>query len=240
MPDRANGFCYLNDPALALISLRRSGLQRIAYVDLDAHHADGVEHAFHDDPDILMISVHEERRWPFTGALGDRGLGQVWNLPVPRGFNDTEMRAVVDGLILPRVEGHRPQALVIQCGADASEDDPMSRLSLSNGALWDAVAALLPLCARVLVLGGGGYNPWAVGRLWTGVWATLSGVEIPDRLPPRAEVVLRAIRWEGSVRGRRPQDLWFTTLRDTPREGPVRPEIRDRLAMHAARARGWA
>ena len=237
MPDRANGFCYLNDPVLGLLSLRRSGFRRIAYVDLDAHHPDGVEFAFREDPDIALISVHEERRWPFTGALSDRGVGQIWNLPVPRGFNDTEMQAVLEGLILPRVADHRAQALVIQCGADASDDDPLSRLSLSNNALWDAVESLLPLSERVLVLGGGGYNPWSVGRLWTGVWATVAGEEIPDRLPAAAEAILRALRWEGNVRGRRPPEHWFTTLRDVPRNGPLRPEVRDRIAMHAERAR---
>jgi acetoin utilization protein AcuC len=239
MPDQASGFCYLNDPVLALLSLRRAGVRRIAYVDLDAHHGDGVEYAFAQDPDMLLVSVHEERRWPFTGAMGDRGAGQVWNLPVPRDFNDTEMRAVLHELILPRVAEHRAEALVIQCGADASADDPLSRLALSNGALWDAVAALMPLSPRVLALGGGGYNPWSVGRLWTGVWATVAGQAIPDRLPQAAEAVLRGLRWEGSVRGKNPPDRWFTTLRDLPREGPLRPEIRDRLAMHAARARAW-
>ena len=240
MPDRASGFCYLNDPVLGMMSLRRAGFSRIAYVDLDAHHPDGVELAFREDPDLLMISVHEEGRWPFTGALADRGIGQIWNVPVPRSFNDTEMRAVLDDLILPRVAAHRPEALVIQCGADALDDDPLSRLALSNNALWDAVEALLPLSSRVLVLGGGGYNPWSVGRLWTGVWATVSGAEIPDRVSPEVESVLRGIRWEGSVRGRRPPEHWFATLRDIPREGPLRPEIRDRITMHAARARAWA
>ena len=107
-PDRAGGFCYLNDPVFAILSLRASGLRRVAYVDIDAHHPDGVEHGFAGDTDVLMISVHEERRWPFTGALEDRGAGEVWNLPVPRGFNDTEMRAVFERLIAPRVAAFRP------------------------------------------------------------------------------------------------------------------------------------
>ena len=240
LPDQANGFCYLNDPVLGILSLRRSGVTRIAYVDIDAHHPDGVEFAFQGDPDVLMISVHEERRWPFTGALADRGVGQVWNLPVPKGFNDTEMRAVLESLILPRIGDFRPEALVLQCGADALDDDPLSRLCLSNNAHWQVVGALRAAAPRVLVLGGGGYNPWSVGRLWTGVWATLRDVEIPDRLPAEAEAVLRALRWEASVRGRNPPAHWFTTLRDRPCEGPVRPEVRDRLEMHEARARAWA
>ena len=240
MPDRANGFCYLNDPVLGIVSLKRSGVRRIAYVDIDAHHPDGVEFAFANDPDVLIVSVHEERRWPFTGALADRGAGQVWNLPVPRGFNDTEMQAVLEGLVLPRVADHRPEAIVLQCGADASDDDPLSRLALSNNAHWSVVGALVGAAPRLLVLGGGGYNPWSVGRLWTGVWGTLVGAGIPERLPPAAEAVLRALRWEGNARGRAPPEHWFTTLRDVPRTGPLRPEIRERLAMHAARARAWA
>ncbi|MEM8553797.1 MAG: acetoin utilization protein AcuC, partial [Pseudomonadota bacterium] len=90
MPDRANGFCFLNDLVLGMLAMRRHGVQRIAYVDIDAHHPDGVEHAFADDPDVLLVSVHEENRWPRTGGIGDRGVGNVFNLPVPSGLNDDE------------------------------------------------------------------------------------------------------------------------------------------------------
>lgn len=240
MPDRANGFCYFNDPVLAILSLRHHGLRRVAYVDIDAHHADGVEVAFAKEPEVLLISTHEERRWPFTGRIEDRGAGNVWNLPLPRELNDTEMSAVVDRLILPRVADHRPEAIIIQCGADAVAEDPLSRLALSNNAHWRAVAALLPLAPRVLVLGGGGYNPWSVGRLWTGVWATILGADIPDRLPPAAERILRALSWPGRKAGRSPPEAWMTTLRDPPREGPIRDEVRARLAGLELRARAWA
>lgn len=235
LPDQANGFCYLNDPVLALLSLRRQGLRRIAYVDIDAHHPDGVEHAFQGDPDMLLVSVHEERRWPFTGALEEAGAGNLFNLPVPRGLNDTEMRAILDAVILPAVAAHRPEAVVLQCGADAVEEDPLSRLSLSNNAHWDVVAALRTLSPRYFVTGGGGYNPWTVGRLWSGVWATLAGEEIPDRLPPEAEAILRAVPWSGNSRARNPRDSLFTTLRDAPNEGGVRDELRDRIARLGAR-----
>ncbi len=183
------------------------------------------------DPDALLISVHEEGRWPFTGRLSDDGGGNCFNLPVPRGFNDTEMRAVLDGLILPRVAAFRPDAVVLQCGADALEEDPLSRLSLSNNAHWSVVAALRRLSPRYLVLGGGGYDAHSVGRCWTGVWATLAGEAIPDRLPPEAEAVLRAL----PQARRPPAPHMMTTLRDAPREGPVRPEVRARLAALAAR-----
>ncbi len=232
MPDRANGFCYLNDPVLAMLSLRRAGVARIAYVDIDAHHPDGVEAAFAGDPEVVMVSVHEERRWPFTGGLGDDAGGRAFNLPVPAGFNDTEMRAALHDLILPRVAAFRPEVVVLQCGADAVEEDPLSRLALSNNAHWEVVAALAPLAPRYLVTGGGGYNPWTVGRLWAGVWATLVGAEIPDRLPPEAEAVQRSLSW--SRRGR-PTEALLTTLRDASREGPVRAEVRERLAVLSRR-----
>ena len=236
LPDRANGFCYLNDPAFAILSLKANGVRRIAYVDIDAHHPDGVVAGFEGDPDVLILSVHEEQRWPFTGDLADRGAaGQVWNLPVPKGFNDTEMRLALDAMILPAVAAFRPQAIILQCGADAVTEDPLSRLCLSNIAHREVVTALRALSPRLLVLGGGGYNPWSVARCWTGVWATLAGREIPDRLPPEAEAVLRSLTWPGRAAGRAPPEDWFTTLADSPREGPVRDEVRVRVAMLRAR-----
>ena len=135
MPARANGFCYLNDPVLAILSLRRNGVQRIAYVDIDAHHADGVEHAFSDDEDMLLISVHEAGRWPKTGQLTDIGCGNCYNLPVAAGFNDSEMALIRDELLLRKLQDFDPDAIVLQCGADAVEEDPQSRLSLSNNCL---------------------------------------------------------------------------------------------------------
>ena len=239
MPDRANGFCYLNDPVLAIQSLRRHGAQRIAYVDIDAHHPDGVEHAFGDHPDTLLVSVHEQNRWPRTGSLSDVGGGQVFNLPVPAGLHDDEMALIREELILPLVCDFQPDAVVLQCGADAVTEDPQSRLTLSNNAHWAIVAALRPLASRYLVLGGGGYNPWSVGRLWTGVWATLNDHEIPDALPPSAQGVLGALRWDGPIRQQHPEPHWITTLRDAPRSGVIRDELRARVQLLATRRAAW-
>jgi len=224
---------------LAIQSFRRNGASRIAYVDIDAHHPDGVEHAFSGDHETLLISVHEENRWPRTGALEDRGLGQVFNLPVPSGLNDDEMALIRDELILPLVANFRPDAVVLQCGADAVTEDPQSRLALSNNAHWAIVAALMPVAARYLVLGGGGYNPWAVGRLWTGVWATLNGHEIPDVLPASAQGVLEALTWDGPVRRRHPEPHWISSLRDDPRQGPIREIVRKRADVLATRRPTW-
>lgn len=231
LPDRANGFCYLNDPVLAIQSLRRNGAQRVAYVDIDAHHPDGVEHAFAQDSDTLLISTHEANRWPRTGAITDQGAGQVFNLPVPAGLHDDDMALILHELILPAVTAFRPDAIVLQCGADAVLEDPQSRLCLSNNAHWAAVAALRAIAPRYLVLGGGGYNPWSVGRLWTGVWAVLNDHAIPDRLPDPAADVLRALRWDGAPKRLQPQDHWMTTLRDTPRHGTIHDAVRVGVAQ---------
>lgn len=232
--DRAAGFCYLNDVVLGLKALQGAGLRRLAYVDIDAHHSDGVEIAFAGQPDVLMISVHEEGRWPFTGGLAETAGGNAFNLPVPRGFNDTEMEAVLDRLVLPRVAAHAPEAIVLHCGADSLREDPLSRLELSNRAYLAVVAALRPLAPRLIVTGGGGYNPWSVGRLWTAIWGLLSDQPMPDQLPPAAEAVLRGLSWNGGSRPLPAAEL-YTTLLDDPRPGPLRPVLLDRLAKLEAR-----
>lgn len=239
LPDRANGFCYLNDPVLAIQSLRLNGAARVAYVDIDAHHCDGVEYAFADDPDTLLISTHEENRWPRTGAIEDRGVGNVWNLPVPKGMHDDDMAAILDQLIVPRVAEFKPDAIVLQCGADALKEDPQSRLALSNNAHWAVVAALRSLSPRYVVLGGGGYNPWSVGRCWTGVWAMLAGHEVPDHLPSEAKAVLAGLVWEGQKRFKQPEPHWVTTLRDAPRHGALSHDIQERLKILSERAKFW-
>lgn len=231
--NRASGFCYFNDPVLAILGLlddgQGGGLERIFYLDVDAHHGDGVQDAFHDDPRVFTLSIHEAGRWPMRaegpGSLADRAGGMARNIPVPQGFNDSELDYLMSAAILPLAEAFSPEAVVLQCGADGLEEDPQSKLALSNGALWRVVERVRSLSPRLLVLGGGGYNPWSVARAWSGVWATLNGFGIPDRLPPEAEAVLRDLSWRHS-RGRNPPEAWFTTLADAPRSGPLRGEVK--------------
>lgn len=223
--DRASGFCYFNAPVLGILELLDHGVERVLYVDLDAHHGDGVEEAFLHDERVLTVSVHEEGRWPRTGRAEDRNGVQARNLPVPPGFNDSEMAFLTEAAILPLARAFRPQVLVIQTGADALAEDPLSLLELSNRALWDAVAALMPVAPRLLVVGGGGYNPWSVGRCWAGIWATLNGIDPATEPTPEAEAVLRALTWSRAA-GRNPPPHWFTTLADERRPGPVRDVVR--------------
>jgi acetoin utilization protein AcuC len=223
-PDRASGFCYVNDAVLGLLAWGDAGLTNILYVDLDAHHGDGVQDAFHDDPRIFTLSMHEAGRWPFTGLAEDRAGGHALNLPLPPEANDTEALLLLDQVILPLARRLRPQAIMVQAGADALAEDPLSRLALSNGFHRAAVAALAGLAPRFILLGGGGYNPWSVARCWAGLWAVLDGRPIPERLPQAAEAVLRTLSWSRAA-GRNPPESWFTTLADPPRPGPVRPAV---------------
>lgn len=224
-PDRASGFCYLNDAVLGLLQWLDQGLTNILYIDIDAHHGDGVQDAFHDEPRVFTLSIHEAGRWPFTGRLEDRAGGHARNIPVPQGLNDNEFNYLWRQAVMPVLRHLRPQAVMLQCGADALEEDPLARLSLSNNAHWGAVRSLMGRAPRLIVLGGGGYNPWSVGRCWAGIWGVLNGWEPPERLPAEAEAVLRGLTFTRAA-GRNPPEHWFTTLRDAPRPGPVRGEIR--------------
>jgi acetoin utilization protein AcuC len=235
--DRASGFCFLNDAVLGLLTWIDQGLNNILYLDLDAHHGDGVQDAFHDDSRVFTFSIHEAGRWPFTGAVDDRAGGHACNIPVPPGFNDSEMAWVLHEAILPLVRRLRPEAIMLQCGADALEEDPLARLSLSNSAHRSVVAAMMGLAPRLIVLGGGGYNPWSVARCWAGVWGVLNGLPMPGRLPPEAEAVLRGLAAGGiALRAawRDPPEHWFTTLADAPRPGVVRAAVRRAAAAAVA------
>jgi acetoin utilization protein AcuC len=224
-PDRASGFCYFNDAALAILRLLDRGMRRVYYLDVDAHHGDGVEAAFAGDDRVLTVSVHEDGRWPFSGTVRDRAGGSSRNIPVLPGFNDSEMDFVREEALIPLGRAHDPEIVVIQCGADALADDPLSRLALSNGALWRVVRDVARLAPRVLVLGGGGYNPWSVARCWAGVWATLNGISPPVDAPDPARAILQALSWRRS-QGRCPPEAWLSTIADPPRSGPVRDPVK--------------
>jgi acetoin utilization protein AcuC len=222
LADRANGFCYLNDPVLAIMALRRAG-HRVAYVDLDAHHCDGVEAALTGAEAVLLMSIHEAERWPFTGATGIKG--NCVNLAVPKGYNDSEARMVLCEVILPQLDAFAPDVIVLQAGADSLLEDPLSRLALSNNAYVEALRAIKAMAPRLLLLGGGGYNPWSVGRCWTRLWAELSGQALPEVLPEAAQAVLAALSWGGGGRAA-PDPTTLCSLHDPAREGAVRAELR--------------
>jgi acetoin utilization protein AcuC len=222
--DRASGFCYFNDPVFAILTFLDHGVGRVLYVDLDAHHGDGVQDAFSDDQRVLTVSIHEEKRWPHSGLVEDRAAGAARNLPVPRDFNDSELDFLVERAVLPLARRFDPQALVITCGVDGLAGDPLSRLSLSNIGLWRAVEKLVAAYPRAAVLGGGGYNPWTVIRCWAGLWGRLCARELPQTLPSAAQDLLRGLDCDLIDPDEIP-GIWVTTLADPPNEGEVRPQV---------------
>ncbi len=234
MPGRASGFCYLNDPVFAVLRLLDGGLTRVLLVDLDAHHGDGVEAAFADDPRVRMVSVHEDGRWPGTGRPEDARGGRALNVPVPRGINDSEYALVLERLVYPFVRRAEPEAIVVLLGADGLAGDPLSGMQLTNDVLWRACQTLVEMAPRAVILGGGGYNPWTTARLWAGMWGLLAGHDISGELPASAHAVLAGLDCD-LVDDEDRDPAWLTTLVDVPNLGPIRTEVEALIEGHPMR-----
>ncbi|HXS27997.1 MAG TPA: hypothetical protein VN730_10065 [Steroidobacteraceae bacterium] len=184
--DHAAGFCVFNDCGIVIeLARRRHGLERIGYVDIDAHHGDGVFYGFEDDPGVIFADIHEDGRtlYPGTGAAEERGAGAAegtkLNIPVPPGAND-ETFAQVWPAVLAHLERFEPQLIVLQCGADSLEGDPITHMRYSARSHARAAADLASLAdrlghGRVLALGGGGYNRSNLASAWCAVIEGLSG-----------------------------------------------------------------
>ena len=176
----AAGFCVFNDLGVAVEYLRyKYGVQRIAYVDIDAHHGDGMFYSFEDDPDLLFADIHEDGRYlyPGTGSADETGKGRArgtkLNIPMPPGAGDTEFQQV-----WARVESYlvdaQPDFILFQCGADSLEGDPITHLCYTENAHAEAAAALCRIAdsycdGRIIGTGGGGYNRRNLARAWTRV-----------------------------------------------------------------------
>ena len=214
MPDKANGFCFVNDPALAICSLLRAGISQIAYVDIDAHHPDGVEAYCSDDERVRLFSVHEENKWPRTGKQGDKAGGFATNFTLPRGAGDEALLNICSEHILPALDDFAPKILILQAGCDGLADDPQSGLRYSNNGYWRAISLLLSRRIPALVLGGGGYNPYSTARAWAGVWGIICGHD-PETtiLPTACSSLLRGLEWQHRL-GRNPPERWFVQLAD--------------------------
>jgi acetoin utilization protein AcuC len=189
MPDRASGFCYVNDAVLAIMRLRERGW-RVAYVDIDAHHGDGVQYAFYRDPNVLTISTHErgDRLFPGTGFVvelgeGD-GLGFSVNLPLQPFTDDEVYQPAFEAVVPPLLSAFEPDVVVLQLGIDSHRTDPLTHLCLTVQGFTKVVKRLLQLAPRVVALGGGGYDLPNVARAWTAAWAAMNGVTLPEALPP--------------------------------------------------------
>jgi acetoin utilization protein AcuC len=188
MRNCASGFCYVNDAVLAILTLRERGL-RVAYVDIDAHHGDGVQAAFYGDPNVLTISTHErgDRLFPGTGFVdetGERaGRGYSVNLPLHPFTDDSVYQAAFEAVVPPLLQAFRPDVVVAQLGIDSHATDPLTHLAFSIQGFARAVSRIVELAPRLVALGGGGYDLQNVARAWTAAWAVMNGIELAGRLP---------------------------------------------------------
>ena len=195
MPARASGFCVYDDPAIAIAWLLERGVERIAYVDVDVHHGDGVQAIFEAEPRVLTISVHEtgEYLFPGTGFVHERGAGDAVgtkvNVPLRPGIGDEAWLTALREIVPPLVRAFEPQVLVTQLGCDTHASDPLAHLRLTTRAYREAASLLHALAhettdGRWLATGGGGYQ-WAsvVPRAWTLYFAEMCDASLPDELP---------------------------------------------------------
>ena len=176
----AAGFCVFNDCGVVVEALkRRHRLERIAYVDIDAHHGDGVFYSFEDDPALVFADIHEDGRflYPGTGSESETGQGPArgtkLNLPLMPGAGDDEFFEAW-GRVEAHLEQYEPQFIILQCGADSLEGDPITHLRFTEEAHAHATRRLIDIAGRyaagrVLALGGGGYNRQNIARAWTRV-----------------------------------------------------------------------
>ncbi len=230
MPDRASGFCVYNDPAVAIARLLDLGAERVAYVDVDVHHGDGVQEIFYRDPRVLTVSLHETplALFPGTGFPDETGgpgaEGTAVNVALPPGTGDTGWLRAFHAVVPSVVRAFRPQVMVSQCGADAHRLDPLADLRLSVDGQRESYLAMRALSeelcdGRWIVTGGGGYAlVEAVPRAWVHLLAIATGEPLDPATPtPDA--------WQNLAHRRRPSRDVPASLTDgtVPRWEPWQP-----------------
>jgi acetoin utilization protein AcuC len=195
MRGAASGFCVFNDVVLAIRTLLAAGASRVAYVDVDVHHGDGVQAAFWDDPRVLTISLHQDPRtlFPGTGFAAEVGVGAgegaAINVALPPGTGDSGWLRAFSAVVPAAVRSFAPDVLVTQCGCDTHHEDPLANLELSVDGQRAAIALLHQLAHEVaqgrwVALGGGGYGlVRCVPRTWTHLIAEAAGTPIDPRTP---------------------------------------------------------
>lgn len=209
MPDRAAGFCYVNDVALACIVLAEAH-KRVLYLDVDVHFADGVAYAFYDRSDVMTISLHQHPRTLFPGTgfedeIGSgAGKGYCVNIPLPIGTYDEVYLSAFDEVVLPLIRAYKPDVFVFELGADALAGDPLANLYLTNNVYVEIINDLLGFGRPILMTGGGGYNIDNTVRAWALAWSVLCGADAgEDHSAAIGGVMMGSTDWQGGLRDRR-------------------------------------
>jgi acetoin utilization protein AcuC len=204
MPDRASGFCYVNDPVLAITELVQQGY-RIAYIDIDVHHGDGVQAAFYETDRVLTISLHEAGYYLFPGTgfaqeIGaGNGRGYAVNVPFSPGMDDELYLEGFMAVVPPLVQAYQPDIVFTQLGVDGFHNDPLAHGQLTTAGFMRVLQQLKALAPRWIATGGGGYNLGNVARAWTLAWGMMNDVEVPDELPETARPLLQQVGYGGKT-----------------------------------------
>jgi acetoin utilization protein AcuC len=183
---RAAGFCYINDIAIAIADLVKKGV-KVAYVDIDVHHGDGVQEAFYDTDRVLTISLHEsgESLFPGTGFETEtgagRGEGYNVNIPFRAGTDDEVYVSTFEEVAPPLLERFKPDIVFAQIGGDTHRDDRLAHLNLTSNGYKKVVSRINDLSPKIMAMGGGGYNVYKTAALWLLAWSALVGTEPEDK-----------------------------------------------------------
>jgi acetoin utilization protein AcuC len=183
--DHAEGFCYVNDIGVAITQLLKKGL-RVAFVDIDAHHCNGVQDAFYRDERVLVISFHESGRemYPWSGfenEIGEgNGKGYTVNVPLPQNTDDDIFVQAFAEITPPLLRAFAPDLVIAELGADTHISDPLTHLNMTNFGYCEVVKRIVQESPRLLALGGGGYDLYKTARSWTLAWAIMNDLEPRD------------------------------------------------------------
>ena len=207
-PEKASGFCYINDVALACTILAEEG-KRVLYLDVDVHHGDGVAYGFYDRRDVMTISFHESpgTLFPGTGREDEIGSGQgkgyCVNVPLPVGTYDEVYMKAFETIALPLITVYNPDVIVFELGADALAGDPLAHLCLTNNVYADVIEHLLSFDKPIVATGGGGYNVSNTVRAWALAWSILTGTGSGSHMDHAVGgVMLESTDWQGGLRDR--------------------------------------
>jgi acetoin utilization protein AcuC len=205
---KASGFCYVNDPVVGISKLLRRG-KRVVYLDIDAHHGDGVQAAFYGTPQVLTISLHETgyTLFPGTGFESEIGTGEgegySVNVPFLPFTDDETYLWAFEEVVPPLILAYQPDLVVTQLGVDTFYNDPLTKLNLSIHCFEKVLRRIKTIAPRWVALGGGGYDISNVARAWALAWGVMNGVEMKESLPEAyIEMSGRLGIYEKELRGR--------------------------------------
>ena len=206
---RASGFCSVNDPVIVILRLLDRG-KRVVYIDIDAHHGDGVQRAFYGTNRVMTISLHESGSFLFPGSgfeheMGEgEGMGFSINVPLHPFTDDETYLWAFEEVVLPLIGEFKPEVMVTQLGVDTFYSDPLAHLCLTTNGYTKVIEKLKDISIPWVALGGGGYEVANVAKAWTLAWAIMNDVDLNDDLPQTFKGIGRRLGFRGN------------TLRDSP------------------------